>query len=288
MKNTIITQSINLRLITVLLALFVVTGMKANRVVLPESKAHVHTPGTPQQIYDADPTCTQAGSYRLVVYCTTCGAEISSETYTLGPLGHDFTVIGEVYATCTESGMRQLHCSRCGEEFAQTTEPPLGHDYIVKGETYATCTESGKRQLYCSRCGEECTVETNPPLGHDYIVKGETYATCTESGKRQLHCSRCGEERTVETNPALGHLPGEPVVENIVTSSDVGIGSRDIVVYFMRCGLELSRETIPITTSVDAVKTDDNEKAVYAITGQRLVRPRKGVNIINGKKVVIK
>ena len=44
------------------------------------------------------PTCTENGSYDLVVYCTECDAEISRETVNVDALGHDF-VNGE--------------CSRC-------------------------------------------------------------------------------------------------------------------------------------------------------------------------------
>ena len=40
------------------------------------------------------------------------------------------------------------------------------------------------------------------------------------------------------------------------------------------------------TLNVDKGSKDDN--AVYNLNGQRLSAPRKGLNIVNGKKVIIK
>jgi hypothetical protein len=280
-------KSINLRQTTVLLALFAIITMQANSVVF-EFTAHVHTPGEPQLIMDAEPTCTKAGSCRYVVYCTTCGEIISSETCAIEPLGHDYTFKGDTYPTCTEAGKIQYTCSRCGADRFEVTSPALGHDYEVVGVVWATCTESGMKQLYCSRCGKSTIEEGEPPLGHNYTLLGETYPTCTEAGKIQYICSRCEDIRIDEISPPLGHMYSDPVKENIVEPTKTKDGSYDIVVYCLRCGMELRRETVTITTSVDAIKTDDRAKAVYSITGQRLVRPKKGVNITNGKKFVVK
>jgi hypothetical protein len=51
----------------------------------------------------------------------------------------------------------------------------------------------------------------------------------------------------------------------------------------------------PMTTHIDDVKTDDSHdgrdsraEGIFNLNGQRLTAPRKGINIINGRKVVIK
>ena len=48
----------------------------------------------------------------------------------------------------------------------------------------------------------------------------------------------------------------------------------------------------PMTTHIDDVKTDDNRESqvegIFNLNGQRLDAPQKGINIINGRKVVIK
>ena len=87
------------------------------------------------------PTCTEAGSYDLVVYCTECDAEVSRETVTVDALGHDF-VNGE--------------CSRCDAEMEAAFEDvPVGSFYfdpvqwavdeeITAGTTPETFDPNGK------------------------------------------------------------------------------------------------------------------------------------------------
>ena len=44
----------------------------------------------------------------------------------------------------------------------------------------------------------------------------------------------------------------------------------------------------PVAVGVNTVKAAAEGDAIYSISGQRLAQPKKGLNIINGKKVVIK
>ena len=44
----------------------------------------------------------------------------------------------------------------------------------------------------------------------------------------------------------------------------------------------------PVVTGLQTVKAAAEDDAIYSISGQRLAQPKKGLNIINGKKVVIK
>lgn len=41
-------------------------------------------------------------------------------------------------------------------------------------------------------------------------------------------------------------------------------------------------------TSISSILSDSNESSVYSLLGQKKTKPQKGVNIINGKKVVVK
>ncbi|MBR5294298.1 MAG: discoidin domain-containing protein, partial [Oscillospiraceae bacterium] len=49
-----------------------------------------HTEAEAVKENEVAPTCTENGSYDLVVYCAECDAEISRETVTVDALGHDF------------------------------------------------------------------------------------------------------------------------------------------------------------------------------------------------------
>lgn len=60
-----------------------------------------HAAGTAVEENLVSPTCTEAGSYDAVTYCTVCGEEASRKTLPLDPLGHSF-----------EDGW----CTRCGKK----------------------------------------------------------------------------------------------------------------------------------------------------------------------------
>ena len=45
---------------------------------------------------------------------------------------------------------------------------------------------------------------------------------------------------------------------------------------------------LDIITGVDKVKTSDEPTIIYNVAGQRLSKTRKGVNIVNGKKLIKK
>ncbi|MBR4208604.1 MAG: InlB B-repeat-containing protein, partial [Lachnospiraceae bacterium] len=96
-------------------------------------------------------TCTEPGSYDLVVYCDVCGTEISRETFEEPALGHtpkEAVKEKEVAATCTEAGSYDMvvYCDVCGTEISRETfeEPALGHtpkEAVKEKEVAATCTE---------------------------------------------------------------------------------------------------------------------------------------------------
>ena len=99
------------------------------------------------------PSCTEAGSYDSVVYCTDCGAELSRETVSVDPLGHDYQAV-VTEPTCTEGGYTTCTCSRCGDSYTENQTNPLGHDWdegVVTLEP--TENEDGQRLYTCRRCG---------------------------------------------------------------------------------------------------------------------------------------
>ena len=103
---------------------------------------HVHTPGSVVVENNVEPTCTAAGSYDNVVYCTDCGEELSRETVTVAALGHlPGEAVQENYVepTATEYGGYDtvVYCQRCNAELSRehtvleptgTPEPELNED----------------------------------------------------------------------------------------------------------------------------------------------------------------
>ena len=177
-----------------------------------------HTAAEAVKENNTGPTCTAAGSYDSVVYCSVCGAEMSRETVSVTALGHDYQA--EVTApTCTAQGYTTHTCSRCGNSYTDSYIDALGHswgDWTVTAE--AGEYTDGSRTRTCAVCGETET-ETIPALGHTHVL-AETKAkaaTCTEAGNTAYWtCTGCGlyfsdaaGTKQVEKEswiiPALGH-----------------------------------------------------------------------------------
>ena len=176
------------------------------------SFAHECTAGEPVKENEKAPTCTEKGSYDLVVYCTECKKELSRETKYVDALGHkagEWEVVAE--ATCVADGKKVQKCSVCGEVVAEEVLKALGHD-VVKGAVPAYDCEAGyKTTNTCSRCDwtETVTVEGHAHAwGVATVIKA---ATVDETGLVEYKCTHtdhgCEGVKTEET-PKLN--PDEP------------------------------------------------------------------------------
>ena len=132
---------------------------------------HVHTPGNPVVENNVEPTCTAAGSYDNVVYCTECGEELSRETVTVPALGHAplaAVVENNVEPTCTVAGSYDnvVYCERCNAELSRETVTVAALNHLPGAavqENYVepTATEYGGYDMvvYCQRCNAELSRE---------------------------------------------------------------------------------------------------------------------------------
>ena len=68
-----------------------ITDIKANPATIVVIPATGHTNGTPVIENSQAATCTVAGKYENVVYCTVCGAEVSRDEVTVDAKGHSYT-----------------------------------------------------------------------------------------------------------------------------------------------------------------------------------------------------
>ena len=225
------------------------TCSRCDYTTYEELPALGHAEGEAVRENEVAATCTVAGSYDEVVYCSVCDEELSREEKTIEALGHDLEHHEAQAATCTEIGWNAYDtCSRC--DYTTYEEiPALGHtegEAVRENEVAATCTVAGSYDevVYCSVCGEELSREekTIEALGHDLEHHEAQAATCTEIGWNAYDtCSRC-DYTTYEELPALGHAEGEAVRENEVAATCTVAGSYDEVVYCSVCDEELSRE----------------------------------------------
>jgi|GEM_PF-5742932 len=180
-----------------------------------------HTPAAAVEENRVESTCTVAGSYDSVVYCSVCDAELSRETKALELASHtpgEVVVENEVAATCTAEGKYDnvVYCTVCDAEISRETitVDKLDHSYnsVV---TAPTCTAEGYTTYTCSVCGDTykdsyvdatdhawdnaCDTtcnngcgETREPSHTAEVVPGKD-ATCEETGLTEgSKCSVCG------------------------------------------------------------------------------------------------
>ena len=151
-----------------------------NEVLVPQNVINAlgHTESDVVVENNVLPTCTIAGSYDNVIYCTVCEEELSRETIVVAPLGHTEVIDEAVEATCTQTGLTEgKHCSVCDEVLVyQNIVNTLGHtesDVVVENNVLPTCTTSGSYDnvTYCTVCDEELSREiiVISSTGHKYV-----------------------------------------------------------------------------------------------------------------------
>lgn len=154
------------------------------------------------------PTCTTAGIKHFHCIVNSCKGEKDEE---IEPIGHDFVEVflTDTFPSCTKTGSKSWHCSRCTETTNVTEIPARGHKWS-EGDTvaYPTCETLGMilRTCIAYGCGATDTIYI-PMLGHIWdagIISEE--ATCTEKGALFHVCTRenCDSTMTEIIEP-LGH-----------------------------------------------------------------------------------
>ena len=216
-----------------------------------------------------EPTCSVAGSYDEVVYCTIegCGKELSRETKTIEKLAHtagEAVIENKVEVTCEVEGSYDevVYCTECDEELNRETKTieKLAHTEgaaVIENKVEATCEAEGSYDevVYCTECGEELSRETKTieKLAHtegEAVIENKVDATCEVAGSYDevVYCAECGEElsRETKTIEKLAHTKGEAVIENKVEATCEAEGSYEEVIYCSVCDEELSRKTVVV------------------------------------------
>ncbi|MBR2445793.1 MAG: dockerin type I repeat-containing protein [Clostridia bacterium] len=181
-----------------------------------------HTNAAAVEENRVEATCSAAGSYDSVVYCSVCGKEVSRTSQTIEKKAHTEVTDAAVAPDCVNTGLTEgKHCSVCGTvTAAQQVVPANSHTYGDPVVTDATCTVDGSKLYTCSACPDgvegHTKTEVIPAIGHSMKQTAEEVApTCTEPGKTAvLTCANgCGKTEGGEAVPAMGHsevsVPGK-------------------------------------------------------------------------------
>ena len=208
-----------------------------------EGKALGHTHADAVIENNVDATCTTAGSYDTVVYCTVCGGEVSRNATTVNASGHTpgaAVIENDVKATCTAEGSYDsvVYCTVCNAEISRNTTvvdkvDHKGGEAVIENDVKATCTEGGSYDTvtYCTVCDAELSRvgTTIEALGHKAkapVVENATNATCGAEGSYDsvVYCSTCNEKLSSEhvTVDALPHTYDSEITDS-PTCTDTGI-----------------------------------------------------------------
>ena len=133
-----------------------------------------HTPGAAVRENIVAATCTTAGSYDEVVYCTACGNEVSRTQKTIDKLAHDYDTTTWVKADENQHGHK---CKNCDAITDLTAHVPG-----------AAATETTPQ--LCTVCGYVIAPATHPV--HTWVFVAETPATCNAAGEREHYKCTCG------------------------------------------------------------------------------------------------
>ena len=184
------------------------------------------TPADAVRENEVPASCSAAGSYDEVIYCSVCEEEISRTQKTIEKLPHtpaDAVRENEVPASCSAAGSYDevIYCSVCEEEISRTQKtieklPHTPADAVRENEVPASCSAAGSYDevIYCSVCSEEIsrtqkTIEKLPHTPADAVRENEVPASCSAAGSYDevIYCSVCEEEisRTQKTIEKLPH-----------------------------------------------------------------------------------
>lgn len=218
-------------------------------------KEHVHVKADPVKENEKAATCTEQGSYDMVVYCSKCKEELSRTTVPTDPIGHDWGEWQTVKEpTETENGTRERVCKHDKTHKQTETIPKLQHKHKgTKVEAVpATCTQDGTVEHYKCGCGqlfsdEACTKQIEdiriPATGHKWSEWEVTKeATCGEEGEKQRVCENDKthtEKATIKKK--VEHTWGEWKVTKEPTETEEGIKERVCSV----CGAK-DTESVPV------------------------------------------
>lgn len=197
-------------------------------------------------IISKEATCTEKGTMFHTCTRTDCGETMTTE---INALGHDYNpeYTIDMPATCTRSGRKSQHCSRCSSTINSTLIQATGHSWgnpttIIP----STCTTSGIVSYACTNDNcQQTRTQVTEKLGHEFAsyYTVDIPATCTQQGRKTIHCIRCDEKIEPVIISATGHLAGDTIIDRDIAATCTAHGEVSRAVFCVHCQKELWRAT---------------------------------------------
>ena len=192
-------------------------GDKKDITVIP---ATGHTFG--EWVLLEEATCTVNG--QRVRMCSTCYMEDVEILTALGHTYNEWTI--DAKADCENDGARHTNCTVCGTVVNETIKAyGHDYQSVFTFDVEATCTESGSKSHHCSRCESKTDVTVIQPLGHHISTMWtiDKDPTCESEGLKSHHCLRCDCVEDVTTIPVANHIYGKWYVVTPATMDTAGV-----------------------------------------------------------------
>ncbi len=175
----------------------------------PTEAPHTHTPAEPVQENVVPASCTAAGSYDEVVYCSECGEEISRTAKTIEKLAHTLTAVPEVPATTEAEGVKAHYtCSVCEKLFSDAAgaKEVTAADLVIPKLTPSEFTPDPNK-LYFDTNGTGWTMGTKNKVafhifGGDFGTEANPSTVIDWGGKKAIGTATSGESGVFEIDPA--------------------------------------------------------------------------------------
>ncbi len=157
--------------------------------------------------------------------------------------------------TCTETGLKSIHCKSCSETKNSVAIPMVEHQYSDVISKAATCAQEGLREKVCSICGLHTEQETIPMLDHEFGEwKLVSEATAEIDGIETRECENCNyiETKRIEYIPVYDETAprislasvdakaGEEVEVQIKLENNPGITALRLVIDYDDTVLEMT------------------------------------------------
>ena len=225
---------------------------------------HPHLEGNTVIENEIAPTCITKGSYDEVLYCVSCGEEMSRTHKETNTISHQESGwITDIEATCSSEGKQHMECVVCFEILDERTTAKVNHltgDPVKENEALPTCSSKGSYDevLYCVECGKEInrTYKETESLSHqesEWITDVE--ATCSSNGKLYKECTLCHEVLSEKITST-----GEHKLDKVVMEDDYCNGQQVGSVYCSVCNTYItSYGHHYIKTVIPASCTEDGE-----------------------------
>ena len=219
-----------------------------------------------------EPKCGVAGKEAVYTCANGCGHTTGGGE--IEALQHSYSSV-VTPPTCTTDGYTTHTCSKCGDNYTDSTVAG-GHTHgaaVEENRTESTCKVAGSYDsvVYCTECGDELSrtkvdLELADHTDAEAVEENRTESTCKVAGSYDsvVYCSECGDElsRTKVDLELADHTDAEAVEENRTESTCKVAGSYYSVVYCSVCNAELSRTKVDLSLATHTAGEAVTEKNV--------------------------